>query len=54
MCLGLNFCLVSKSKVTIYENHFENPTYEEAFEGAKGYLIKARRGENENNLGLIW
>jgi hypothetical protein len=30
------------------------PAYENAFEGAKGYLIKARRGENENKLGLIW
>lgn len=30
------------------------PAYENAFEGAKGYLVKARRGENENKLGLIW
>lgn len=30
------------------------PAYENAFEGAKGFLIKARRGENENKLGLIW
>jgi len=30
------------------------PAYENAFEGTKGYLIKARRGENENRLGVIW
>ena len=30
------------------------PAYENAFEGTKGYLIKARRGENENKLGVIW
>jgi hypothetical protein len=30
------------------------PAYENAFEGTKGYLIKARRGENENKLGIIW
>ena len=30
------------------------PAYENAFEGAKGFLTKAGRGENENKLGLIW
>jgi hypothetical protein len=30
------------------------PAYENAFEGTKGYLVKARRGENENKLGIIW
>lgn len=39
------------------ENFYVNtliPAYEKAFEGTKGYLIKGRRGENENKLGIMW
>lgn len=30
------------------------PAYENAFKGVKGFLIKARRGDNENKFGILW
>ena len=30
------------------------PSLEQAFKGAKGKLVNARRGENENKYGIVW
>lgn len=30
------------------------PAYEQAFPGAKGFLLKGDKGEHQNKLGLIW
>jgi hypothetical protein len=45
---------VTMEQVENFYTHKLIPAYEDAFEGVKGFLIKARRGEIENKLGLIW
>src|SRR6476660_2774081 len=30
------------------------PEYEKQFQGVKGYLVKAVRGENNNSFGIVW
>jgi hypothetical protein len=30
------------------------PEYEKYFQGAKGYLVKSIRGEQQNTFGIIW
>jgi hypothetical protein len=30
------------------------PEYEKQFQGVKGYLVKAVRGENSNSFGIVW
>jgi hypothetical protein len=30
------------------------PETEKAFDGVKGYLVKAIRGENNKNIGVLW
>ena len=30
------------------------PEYEKQFQGAKGYLVKSIRGEQQNTFGIIW
>ena len=30
------------------------PEYEKHFQGAKGYLVKGVRGENNNSMAVIW
>ncbi len=30
------------------------PAFENAFKGAKGFIIKGRRGDNENKFAILW
>lgn len=30
------------------------PAYEDAFSGVKGYLLEAKRGENQGKMGILW
>ena len=49
--------LASGATMDQFQTYFINnviPEYEKHFQGAKGYLVKGVRGENNNSMAVIW